>query len=585
MDKIRGFLIEHISQTGGHLASNLGIVELTLALHQVYDPYVDRIIWDVGHQTYVHKMLTGREAQFVTLREFGGMSGFPKPSESPADAFIAGHASNSVSVALGMARARDLIGETYEVAAVIGDGALTGGLAYEGLSNAGQSGVKITVILNDNGMSISRSVGSIAPMLKRLSERPGYYNFKRAFKSFCEVIPGGNWIYKLTHNVKTKLKRLLLPSGANLFEDLGFRYLGPVDGHDIKRLTFFLDEAKRQTAPTLIHVLTKKGKGYPPAEDDPNLYHGVPPFDPEVGLEAQSGETFSDVFGKLLTDLAETNEKIVAITAAMADGTGLAPFAERFPKRFFDDGITEAHSLTMAAGMAARGIRPVFAVYSAFFQRAYDSLIHDVAVMSLPVVLGIDRAGIVGEDGETHHGLYDSALLMSVPNIEVYCPSNFAELRECLTAALEQSSRPIAIRYPRGGELPRVELPPIAGLPSLTVVSYGIMTEIVRRAISLSGVPAEFFQLICVKGEYSQTLKNIAESVKSTGSLAVIEDVAAYGSVGERLLAELTRLGVSPEKVLLRNAGTEFVAHGSISDLRKLLRLDAESIAEDLQRL
>jgi 1-deoxy-D-xylulose-5-phosphate synthase len=585
MDNIRKFLIEHISKTGGHLASNLGVVELTQALHRIYDPYVDRIIWDVGHQTYVHKMLTGRMDKFPTLRQFGGMSGFPKPVESAADAFIAGHASNSVSVALGMARARTLNKDSYEVVAVIGDGALTGGLAYEGLSNAGQSGEKITVILNDNGMSISKSVGSVAPMLKHLSERPAYYNFKRAVKKFFGTVPGGGLIYKLIHNIKTKLKRLLLPSGANFFEDIGFRYFGPVDGHDIDRMTFFINEAKKLNSPALIHVLTKKGKGYPPAENFPNLYHGVHPFDPQVGVTEQNGETFSGIFGKYLTEIGQKDEKVVAITAAMADGTGLFQFAEQFPSRFFDDGITEAHSLTMAAGMAAQGLRPVFAVYSTFFQRAYDSLIHDTAIMSLPVVLAIDRAGLVGEDGETHHGLYDLALLMSVPNIEIFCPSNFTELKRCLTAALEQSDHPVAIRYPRGGELPHVELPAISGEPSVTVVSYGIMTEAVGKAILLSEVPAEFFRFISVKGKCLQDLKSIADSVSRTGKLAVIEDVAAYGCVGEHLIAELAKLSVFPKKILLRNVGDGFVTHGSISDLRKLLRLDAESIAEDLQKL
>ena len=402
--EIREFLVQSVSRTGGHLASNLGAVELTVAIHRVFDTEKDRLVFDVGHQCYVHKALTGRQELFSTLRQFGGLSGFPKPRESVHDAFIAGHASNSVSVALGMARARTLTGGDYRVLALIGDGALTGGLAYEGLNNAGASGEPLIVILNDNGMSINPNVGAVPRHLGRLRSKPAYYHFKKWYRGLFGKHPAQNPVYRFNHQVKSFLKKSLWPR-STMFEDMGFTYLGPIDGHDLPRLCDMLQWAKELNGPVLVHVYTVKGKGYPFAEANPGKFHGISPFDPETGLlKKPGGESFSSVFGKTLCDCAAQNSRVCAITAAMADGTGLTPFAKEFPKRFFDVAIAEGHGVAMAAGLAKQGMIPVFAVYSTFLQRGYDQLIHDISLQNLHVVLGVDRAGLVGSDGETHHG-------------------------------------------------------------------------------------------------------------------------------------------------------------------------------------
>ncbi len=410
--EIRAFLIESLSHTGGHLASNLGTVELSVAMDRVYDPWRDRIVFDVGHQCYTHKLLTGRMAGFAKLRRTGGVSGFPKPGESAADAFIAGHASNSVAVALGMARARTLRRENYEVCALIGDGALTGGLAYEGLSNAGQSGELLVVIVNDNAMSIRRNVGGMARLLSRMRVRPAYFDFKRRYRGTVGRVKP---LYNAIHAVKEQVKGAILP--ANVFDDLGFYYLGPVDGHDIKGLISALTWARDMRIPVLLHVITRKGRGYPMAELHPDKYHGVGPYDAATGELCRSGESFSGVFGRELLRLAEADGRIAAITAAMADGTGLSPFESRFPERFFDAGIAEGGAAAMAAGMAKQGLIPVAAIYSTFLQRSYDQLIHDVSLLGLHAVFGVDRAGLVGEDGETHDGVFDAAYISTVPGM------------------------------------------------------------------------------------------------------------------------------------------------------------------------
>ncbi len=454
--ELREFLVKSVSQTGGHLASNLGAVELTVAIHRVFDTERDRLVFDVGHQCYVHKMLTGRRERFATLRQLDGLSGFPKPHESVHDAFIAGHASNSVSVALGMARARTLGGEDYRVLALIGDGALTGGLAYEGLNNAGASGEPLIVILNDNGMSINPNVGAMPSHLARLRSRPGYYHFKKWYRSLFGPRPMKNLLYRFNHKVKTFLKRNLFP-GSTLFEDMGFTYLGPVDGHDLPRLCDTLDWARELDCPVVVHVNTVKGKGWSFAERNPDMYHGVGPFDLESGLLKKAGEeSFSSVFGKALADFAREDSRVCAVTAAMADGTGLSGFAKTFPDRFFDVGIAEGHGVSMAAGMAARGLLPVFAVYSTFLQRSYDMLIHDVALEQLHVVLGVDRAGLVGADGETHHGCFDPLFLPALPGYTVLCPASFAELRRMLRRAPFGAQRPGGrpLSPGRGGGLP-----------------------------------------------------------------------------------------------------------------------------------
>lgn len=399
--ELREFIIGNVSKTGGHLASNLGTVELTVALHRVYDSAVDRIVFDVGHQSYAHKIITGRRDAFGTLRCYGGLSGFPKPYEADDDAFIAGHASNSVSVALGMARARTIKGENYSVCAVIGDGALTGGLAYEGLANVGGSSEPIVIILNDNGMSINGNVGGIAKLLSKERVKPGYINFKRWYR---QAVSGMDGIYNASHKLKEALKKSILPS--NMFDSMGIYYLGPVDGHDVDQLETVIRWAKEMNTPVLVHVISKKGKGCAYAEEHPDKYHGVGRFDPVTGKMSEAKPCFSYVFGNKLTQLAETNHNIVAITAAMCAGTGLTGFSERFPDRFFDVGIAEEHAVSMAAGMAKQGLLPVVAIYSGFLQRAYDMLIHDVSLQDLHVVFCVDRAGLVGIDGETHHGAF-----------------------------------------------------------------------------------------------------------------------------------------------------------------------------------
>ena len=410
--EIRRFLVDKVSQTGGHLASNLGAVELTVALHRVYDPEKDRILFDVGHQAYVHKILTGRMERFDTLRQMDGLAGFPKPSESPADPFVAGHASDAVSLAMGMARARTLMGEDYDVVAVVGDGAMTGGLCFEGLSDAGGSDEPLVIILNDNGMSINESVGGISSMLRRARMKPGYIHFKQLYRRVMKRVP---WLYSVTHKLKESIKSRLLPPGV--FDDLGFYYIGPVDGHDEAKLEKMLLWARELREPVLIHVVTVKGKGYAPAEELPQLYHGVEPFDPAVGVVTTAADDFSACFGRAAVRLAEQDERVCAVTAAMESGTGLDTFAARFPDRFFELGIAEEHAAAMCGGMAKQGMKPIFAVYSTFLQRSYDMLLEDVGLLGLHVVFAVDRAGLVGKDGATHQGTFDVAFLSSVPGM------------------------------------------------------------------------------------------------------------------------------------------------------------------------
>ena len=513
--ELREFLIQNVSQTGGHLASNLGAVELTVAIHRVFDTASDRLVFDVGHQCYVHKALTGRQELFSTLRQFGGLSGFPKPRESQHDAFIAGHASNSVSVALGMARARTLAHEDHSVLALIGDGALTGGLAYEGLNDAGASGEPLIVILNDNGMSINPNVGAMPTHLTHLRSKPAYYHFKKWYRSLFGRSPMKNPLYRFNHKLKSTLKQTLWP-GSTLFEDMGFTYLGPIDGHDLNRLCDMLQWAKELCCPVVVHVNTIKGKGYPFAEKDPGKFHGVAPFDPQTGiLKKPGGESFSSVFGNALAACAAKDGRVCAITAAMADGTGLAGFAREFPERFFDVAIAEGHGVAMSAGLAKGGMLPVFAVYSTFLQRGYDELIHDISLQQLHVVLGVDRAGLVGADGETHHGCFDALFLSEIPGFTVLCPSSFAELRSMLHRAVEEDRGPVAVRYPRGGEGAYKEdmsSQVVARLrqgEDLTLLGYGVMINHLLEAAELL---ERDFKKAKEKGytprELSQMLKN-----------------------------------------------------------------------------
>lgn len=585
--EIRQFLVESLSKSGGHLASNLGSVELTVALHRVYDTAKDRLVFDVGHQCYAHKLLTGRMGGFENFRELGGMSGFPKPAESGHDAFIAGHASNSISVALGMARARTALGADYDVAALIGDGALNGGMAFEGLSDAGHSGEPLVIILNDNGMSINRGVGGIAEMLGRLRTKPEYINFKRWYRGVVGARQPR--VYQFTHRVKRWIKERVIPD--NMFDDFGFEYLGPMDGHDIPKLEQALRWAREQKKPCLIHVITQKGHGYTPAEESPDRFHGVGAFDPVSGLPKVSETDFSAVFGKTLTELADEDERVAAITAAMAEGTGLLPFRQAHPKRFFDVGIAEEHACAMAAGMAAQGLIPVFAVYSTFLQRSYDMLIHDVSLMGLHAVFGVDRAGIVGKDGQTHQGSFDVSYLSSVPGMTIYSPSSFAELRTMLRRAVLEETGPVAVRYPRGGEGAYTEDHSAAPCVCLregtdvTIVSYGIEINEALAAAELlkrDGIAAE---VVKINRLSPPDFSEIIQSVRKTGRLVAAEDVCRPGSMGEKVLAALAEASVSPRAVRRIDLGDGILENGAPNDLRKMTGLDGEGIARAVREI
>lgn len=582
-EELRRFLVESLSRTGGHLASNLGAVELTVALHRVYDTERDRLVFDVGHQCYVHKALTGRRELFGTLRQLGGLSGFPKPEESVHDAFVAGHASNSVSVALGMARARTLLGEDYSVAALIGDGALTGGLAYEGLNDAGASGEPMVVILNDNGMSIDPNVGGVATHLSRLRLRPGYYRFKKGYRAVLEHVPGGQSVYRFNHKLKTGLKKAIYP--CSMFEDMGFTYLGPVDGHNVEQLCTTLAWAREMDCPVLLHVRTVKGKGYTPAETQPERSHGVSPFDPKVGPDLGRSVDFSYILGHELVEMAGRNRRICAVTAAMAEGTGLQEFASAWPKRFFDVGIAEGHAVAMSAGLAKQGMVPVFAVYSSFLQRGFDMLLHDVALQGLHVVLAVDRAGLVGSDGSTHHGCQDVGYLTQIPGMTVLCPACFEELKTMLRAAIDMEG-PVAVRYPRGGEGRQYPAWNGEGASLLrsgtdvTLVSYGTLTDEILAAAELleeEDVSAEVIKLHRIAPLDGEA---VLESVRRTGRLLVLEDCNENGSVGQQLAAALAQAGIAPRALVLKNLKDTFAPQGTVAQLRKLLGLDAGSVAE-----
>ena len=585
--EIREFLVRHIARTGGHLASNLGVVELTVALHQVYDTEKDRILFDVGHQSYVHKILTGRMDRFSTLRTYGGLAGFPKPSESVHDAFIAGHASESVSVALGMARARTLLHEDYSVVAVLGDGALTGGLAYEGLNDAGESGEPLVVVLNDNGMSITTNVGAISRHLKLLRLKPGYFGLKKAYRQFTRKIPGGAALYRVTHGLKTKLRRRLI--GVTIFEEMGFSYLGPVDGHDVEKLKFLLKEAKGMNCPVLLHVITKKGKGYIPAEVTPSKYHGVGRFNPVTGLsDGGGGKSFSETFGQTLCDLAIEDQRICAITAAMEQGTGLSQFAASFHDRYFDVGIAEGHAVSMAAGLAKQGLLPVFAVYSAFLQRSYDMLQQDVGILGLHVVLAVDRAGLVGEDGETHHGVFDVGYLRQIPGMTVLCPASQAELRRMLRAAILETSGPVAVRYPRGGDGAydgAVWENQWCEQPAVTIVTYGITINDVLAAAKRLRDEHISVDLIKLDQIAPLHLEPVRQSLARSGKLLVVEETAAAGCVGSAILAQLVQEGAAPNAVRLINLQSGLVPHGSLPLLRHRTGLDEAGIYQATKEL
>lgn len=578
-DELRKFEIENIAKTGGHLSPNLGTVELTVAIHRVYDTEKDRLVFDVGHQSYTHKIITGRREQFGTLRQYGGLSGFPKPSESNDDAFIAGHASNSVSVALGMARARTLTGGNYDIVSVIGDGALTGGLSHEGLADAAASGEPMVIILNDNNMSISENVGGMAQVLQNMRIKPAYISFKQWLKGVSENIPG---LYKAFHVIKEWLKSRLLP--GNVFSEMGLYYLGPVDGHDLDKLETAIRLARDVRKTVVLHVLTKKGKGCAYAESHPDKYHGIGRFDPETGELAPTAVSFSDKAGEYLCQYAENDPRIVAITAAMAGGTGTECFASKFPERFFDVGIAEGHGVTMAAGMAKQGLVPVFAVYSSFLQRGFDMLIHDVSLLGLHTVFCVDRAGLVGNDGETHQGVFDVCYLSAVPGMTILCPASFQELHDMLGYAIHEVTGPAAVRYPRGGEgrytdsLMQAENLIREGA-DVTVVCYGTMiNEVLNAADELQsrGVSAEIIKLGMIA---PNSFEQCIGSVRKTGRLLVAEEVCSVGCVGSALLAAISVAGVELKAAELLNLGDGIVRHGTVDELRRETGIDAASIA------
>lgn len=588
--EIRDFLIEKVSKTGGHLASNLGVVELSIALHKVFESPKDKIIWDVGHQSYVHKILTGRASCFDSLRCFEGLSGFPKRAESPHDMFDTGHSSNSISAALGYAAARDLKGEDHSVISVIGDGALTGGMAYEALNNAGSSKSKVIVILNDNEMSISQNIGGMSQHLNKLRASQTYLDLKKQLKKRIKGIPGvGDGLYSGMEHLRDSVKYAIVP-GA-IFEELGFKYFGPEDGHNIHDLINMLSLAKMMDGPVLIHLITKKGKGYRNAESNPAKFHGVGPFEPTTGnvLSSSDKPSYSQVFGNKMVQLAQDDPRIVAISASMVDATGLGKFATRFPERIFDTGIAEPHAVTFAAGLAAQGLKPVVAIYSTFLQRAYDQIVIDVCMQNLPVTFAVDRAGCVGQDGETHNGVFDLSYFAHMPNMTVLAPKDGKELAAMLEYALNLNG-PCAIRYPRGdahecslersGKL-------LDGTSELLCPGKDVMLLAVGKMVSVGeevctklkakGIDAGLINVRFVKPLDEESILRAAKEVKQ---IVTLEDNTIEGGFGMQVAALLQKKGIADAKLQVIGWPDQFIEQGSTEELFQKYGLDAASIAE-----
>ena len=585
--EIRTFLIRSISRTGGHLASNLGVVELTIALYRTLNLPEDKVIWDVGHQSYTHKILSGRMAEFEELRQYGGLSGFPKRKESPYDSFDTGHSSTSISAGLGMAQGRDIQGQNYKVVSVIGDGALTGGMAYEALNNAARMKKNFIIVLNDNKMSISENVGGMSRYLNGLRTGSGYNDLKKNVADTLDRIPlvGSAMIDKIKRT-KNSIKQLFIP--GMLFENMGITYLGPVDGHDIQALCKVLREAQKLDHAVLVHVITKKGKGYRPAERNPSYFHGVGPFDVETGRSAAEGDypSYTEVFSRKMYQMGERYPKLVAVTAAMPDGTGLTAFGKRFPDRFFDVGIAEAHAVTSAAGMAASGLKPVVAVYSSFLQRGYDQVLHDVCIQNLPVLFAVDRAGLVGSDGETHQGIFDYSFLTSIPNMSVMAPKNLWELRAMLEFGMEYD-RPLAIRYPRGQayrglkefkqpiEYGKGEM--LYGEADVALLAVGSMVstgEHVREKLKSEGVSCSLANGRFVKPFDRELVDRLAEKHRL---IVTMEENVLQGGYGLAVTAYIHE-HFPQVKVLNIALPDAYVEHGNVSVLRKELRIDSDSI-------
>ena len=592
--EIREYILDIVSKNGGHLASNLGVVELTIALHSVFDVPKDKIVWDVGHQTYVHKILTGRKEELKTLRKLDGIAGFPKTNESESDCFNTGHSSTSISAALGMARARDIKNEHNSVLAVIGDGALTGGMAIEALNDAGYSRSKITVILNDNEMSISKNVGGLNMFLSKLRTKKLYTKSNVSAKKIILKIPVvGRPFVRLVQRAKRSIKQLIIPK--MFFEDIGFTYLGPVDGHNIQELENILRLSKQVDTPVLIHVLTKKGKGYEIAEKNPDKFHSISPFNIETGeTKKAKSKDYSAVFGEKLVSLAEKNDKIVAITASMKDGTGLTKFQKQFPKRFFDIGIAEQHAVGLAAGMAKAGMIPVVPIYSSFYQRAYDQVIHDVAIQNLPVIMCVDRAGIVGSDGETHQGLLDMAFFRLVPNLTIMAPKNFKELEQMLEFAVNLN-KPVVIRYPRGGEdsidintdleINEGKAEILKDGTDITIVAIGKMVSRAYRVadkLKQNNIDAQVINARFLKPFDNNTVKNAIEKTKA---VVTIEDgtiINGLATTVNELVINENLLGIKIKNFAYPDI---YVKHGSVEELEKIYGLDEENITNEIEKM
>ena len=586
--EIREYILNVVSENGGHLASNLGVVELTIALHSVFNVPTDKIVWDVGHQTYVHKILTGRREQLKTIRKLDGLAGFPKTNESDCDCFNTGHSSTSISAALGMARARDLEGKNNSVIAVIGDGALTGGMALEALNDAGYSNTKMTVILNDNEMSISKNVGGLNMFLSKLRTKKLYAKSSLSAKKVILKIPVvGKPFVKIVQRVKRSIKQLIIPK--MFFEDIGFTYLGPVDGHNIEQLQNIMRLSKQVEAPVLIHVLTKKGKGYKIAEENPDKFHATSPFDIETGKpKKEKKPDYSKVFGEKIVEMAKKDSRIVAITASMKDGTGLTKFQKEFPNRFFDIGIAEQHALGMAAGMAKEGMIPIVPIYSSFYQRAYDQVIHDIALQNLPVIMCVDRAGVVGSDGETHQGTLDMAFFRIVPNLTIMAPKDFKELEDMLEFAVKLN-KPVVIRYPRGGEektklekheelkLGKAEI--LKEGKDITIVAIG---KRVAKAMEMAEklkqneIDAEVINARFLKPLDKEKIKTSIEKTKNVITMEDGTEINGLGTAVEELIVEENLQNIKFKKYAWPD---EFIRHGSVEELEKIY-CDFDSILE-----
>lgn len=587
--ELRNYILNSVSKTGGHLASNLGVVELTVALHYALNTPEDKVVWDVGHQSYIHKILTGRKEQMSTLRQLNGLSGFPKRSESIYDVFDTGHSSTSISAAIGMARARDLKKENYEVVAVIGDGALTGGMSFEALNDAGRSNTKLIIVLNDNEMSISPNVGGLSHYLSKLRTDSRYLTTKKDVEKILNELPiGGRKIKAFLKRAKDGIKKMVVP--GMLFEELGLTYMGPIDGHNMEELLESFKAAKNVEGPLIMHIVTKKGKGYKFAEEMPNEYHGVSPFDMVTGknIKKSSHPTYSEVFGKKMVEIADKNDNVVAITAAMTDGTGLTDFAKKHPRRIFDAGIAEQHAVTMAAGLAANNMVPVVALYSSFLQRAYDQVVHDVAVQNLHVVLAVDRAGLVGNDGETHQGVFDEGFLAQIPNMTVLSPADYREFENMIEFAVNECEGPVALRYPRGSSNTTMNNSDLKiengrGVvvhegADITLIASGNMVgtaQNVRELLKASDIDAEVLNLRFTKPLDEKLILN---SVNKTKKAVIINEGPALG-VG------LIIKDVIPNyvDVTLKTLPDNFIKHGSVEELLAENKLDAKSIAKEIK--